>query len=101
MIGFGGLAPTITRLWVSRAAAEALASRNLDPRNGVTPGPVAVAGYAEPSLVFLLGTSTELGTPEDAADAISDGEPALVEAKQDAAFRAGLEGGRRQRHRRG
>jgi 4-amino-4-deoxy-L-arabinose transferase-like glycosyltransferase len=90
MIGFGGLAPTITRLWVSRAAAEALASRNLDPRNGVTPGPVAIAGYAEPSLVFLLGTSTDLGTPEDAADAISDGEPALVEAKQDAAFRLAL-----------
>jgi 4-amino-4-deoxy-L-arabinose transferase-like glycosyltransferase len=90
MAAFGGLAPAIVKLWVSRSAAQTLAAKNLDPRNGVTPGPVVVVGYAEPSLVFLLGTATELDTPEDAADAVSDGEPALVEAKDDPAFRAAL-----------
>ena len=85
-----GVAPGLKSLWVSKTAADLLAARNLDPRNGVTPGPVAVVGYAEPSLVFLLGTETELDTPEDAAEAIVDGEPVLVEAKQDNAFRSAL-----------
>ena len=89
-IAAGGLAPSLTQLWVSKNAAALIAAKNLDPRNGITQGPVAVVGYAEPSLVFLLGTPTELDTPEDAADAVADGEPALVEKKQDAAFRAAL-----------
>jgi 4-amino-4-deoxy-L-arabinose transferase-like glycosyltransferase len=86
----GGLAPTLRTLWVSQAAADLIATRDLDPRNGVTPGPVAVVGYAEPSLVFLLGTFTELDTPQDAADAVADGEPAIVERKQDGAFQQAL-----------
>ena len=86
----GALAPSLDLLWPSRTAARLLAARHLDPRNGVTPGPVAAVGYAEPSLVFALGTETELDTPEDAADAIADGEPALVEKRQDVAFRAAL-----------
>lgn len=90
MIAAGGVAPSLDKLWVSRNAARLVAAKGLDPRNGVTVGPVAVVGYAEPSLVFLLGTTTELDTPEDAADAVADGEPALVEKKQDAAFRAAL-----------
>ncbi len=91
MVMVGGLAPAIGSLWVSRNAAALVEAQNLDPRNGVTPGPVAVVGYAEPSLVFQLGTTTELDSPEDAADAVSDGEPALVEQRQDAAFRQALE----------
>jgi 4-amino-4-deoxy-L-arabinose transferase-like glycosyltransferase len=86
----GGLAPRLDRLWVSRNAADLVRARDLDPRNGVTPGPVAVVGYAEPSLVFLLGSETELDTPEDGADAIADGEPALVEQRQDQAFNQAL-----------
>ena len=90
-IGFGalahdaiaaGLAPTLQTLWVSRRVAHALAAADIDPRNGVTPGPVTVAGYAEPSLVFALGTRTELGDAEMAASAISQGRPAIVEAGQ-------------------
>jgi hypothetical protein len=54
------------------------------------PGPVTVAGYEEPSLVFLLGSSTELGNAEAAADAIAQGRPAIVEQRQLAAFQAAL-----------
>ena len=82
--------PRLSVLWVSARAAEALAKDGLDPRNGVTTGPVAVVGYAEPSLVFALGTGTELDSPADGADSVSDGQPAIVEAREDAAFRAAL-----------
>jgi hypothetical protein len=51
---------------------------------------VAVTGYAEPSLVFALGAATELGTPQNAADAIDEGRPAVVEQRQEAAFRQAL-----------
>ena len=85
-----GLAPSLKSLWVSKNAALALRHAGIDPRNGVTPGPVAVAGYPEPSLVFLLGTHTELGDGHTAAEAISDGRPAIVEARQLAGFLAGL-----------
>jgi hypothetical protein len=86
----GGLAPRLDALWTSQRAAKRLAARGLDPRNGVVAGPVAVVGYAEPSLVFALGTATELDDPKDAVDALSDGQPALVERRQDTAFRAAL-----------
>jgi hypothetical protein len=49
-----------------------------------------VTGYAEPSLVFALGTATELGTPDDTAQAIAENRPAVVEGRKEAAFRAAL-----------
>ena len=57
---------------------------------GGTPVRVAAAGYAEPSLVFLLGTDTILGTGAPVADALADGSAglALVEAPEEEAFRA-------------
>ena len=82
----GGLAPRLQPLWVSSRLAEAVKRAGLDPRDGVIPGPIGVAGYAEPSLVFLLGTRTELGDSETAAMAIADGRPAIVEVGQQAAF---------------
>ena len=85
-----GLAQTLTPIWPSTAAAQALKRAGIDPRNGVTPGPVAVAGYAEPSLVYLLGTHTELGDGRTAANAISDGRPVIVEAHELRAFNAAL-----------
>jgi 4-amino-4-deoxy-L-arabinose transferase-like glycosyltransferase len=84
-----GLAPALKDLWLSRDAAQLLAARGLDPRNGVTEGPVAVVGYGEPSLVFLL--ETELDTPVEGADALASGEPVLVENKQAPAFQQALE----------
>jgi 4-amino-4-deoxy-L-arabinose transferase-like glycosyltransferase len=86
----GGLAPRLVALWPSERVADRLAKDGLDPRNGVTTGPVAVVGYAEPSLVFALGTATELDTPADGADSVSDGQPAIVEGRADKAFRAAL-----------
>ncbi len=85
-----GLAPTLSPLWVSDRVADALRQAGIDPRNGVTPGPVAVTGYEEPSIVFRLGARTELGEPDDAASAIADGRPAIVEGRQRAAFLAAL-----------
>ena len=55
MLLAGGVLPRLNAMWVSQRAATAVRAQGLDPRNGVTPGPVAVAGYAEPSIVFALG----------------------------------------------
>ena len=84
----GGLAPKLDALWPSRAAAAMLDRDGLDPRNGITPGPVVVTGYAEPSLVFALGTETQLDSATEAAIAITEGRPVLIESREDAAFRA-------------
>ncbi|HLZ83696.1 MAG TPA: glycosyltransferase family 39 protein, partial [Caulobacteraceae bacterium] len=86
----GGVLPALRPLWLSTAAARALAAAGASPWQGVVPGPVTVAGYAEPSLVFLLGADTELAGPDEAADAIAEGRPAIVEERNDAAFRAAL-----------
>lgn len=83
---FGQLAPRMEPLWLSQRIELALASSNLAPREGVTPGPVEVAGYAEPSLVFALGTTTGLGGPAEAVKAIREGRPAVVEAREKAEF---------------
>ena len=85
-----GLAPSLQPLWLSNRTAEAVARAGLDPRNGVTPGPVSVAGYGEPSMVFLLGSRTELGTGEVAAAAISEGRPAVVERHEMPEFQEAL-----------
>ena len=86
----GALAPSLQPLWLSSRAARALVLAGLSPRQGVVPGPVTVAGFEEPSLVFLLGADTVLGNADDAADAVVDGRPAIVEARQEAAFQAAL-----------
>lgn len=52
-----------------------------------------MAGYAEPSLVFLLGTATELATPQAAAAAVAQARPAWVEERTEPAFRAALRAG--------
>ena len=83
----GGLAPHLEPVWLSNDVAHALTRAGLNPRQGVTPGPVEVAGYAEPSLVFALGTGTELGDADDAANGIADGRPAIVESREEPAFR--------------
>jgi 4-amino-4-deoxy-L-arabinose transferase-like glycosyltransferase len=98
-VGFGllghaalaaGLAPRLGPLWLSRRIEAAMGQAQLLPRQGIADAPVAVAGYAEPSLVFALGTETELGGPQDAADAIAEHRPAVVEARADPAFRQAL-----------
>jgi 4-amino-4-deoxy-L-arabinose transferase-like glycosyltransferase len=85
-----GLAPSLKPLWVAKRTEKALRRAGIDPRNGVTPGPVAVAGYDEPSMVFALGARTELGGGEMAAAAISQGRPAVVSASELGDFQAAL-----------
>jgi 4-amino-4-deoxy-L-arabinose transferase-like glycosyltransferase len=86
----GAVLPALHPLWLSAAAARALARAGDSPWQGVVPGPVAVAGYAEPSLVFLLGADTELAGADEAAQAIGEGRPAIVEGREDDAFRLAL-----------
>ncbi len=83
-----GVAPRLEGLWVARRAAAALTAAGLDPRAGVTPGPVSVVGYTEPSLDFALGGQTDAETPEEAAAALRTGRPVIVEARQEDAFLA-------------
>jgi 4-amino-4-deoxy-L-arabinose transferase-like glycosyltransferase len=87
-----GLAPRLAPLWLSARTEAAMEKAQLLPRQGIADAPVAVTGYAEPSLVFALGTATELDTPQEAAQAIAENRPAVVEGRQDAAFHAALKG---------
>jgi 4-amino-4-deoxy-L-arabinose transferase-like glycosyltransferase len=84
------VAPGLEPLKVSARLEAALETARLLPRQGVAEAPVAVAGYAEPSLVFALGTTTELHGAAEAAAAIVQGRPAIVEAAEAERFRAAL-----------
>lgn len=85
-----GVAPRLEPLWLSARMEAALEQARLLPRQGVADAPVAVTGYAEPSLVFALGTPTELTTPEAAAQAIAENRPAVVEDRKAEAFHRAL-----------
>jgi 4-amino-4-deoxy-L-arabinose transferase-like glycosyltransferase len=86
----GLLAPGLEPLMLSSRTTEVLARARLLPAQGVLPGPVAIAGYAEPSLVFKVGTDTGLGDAADAARALASGRAAVVEGREQPAFRAAL-----------
>jgi hypothetical protein len=92
-VALAGLAPRLGGLWVSSRIAATVSASGLDPRAGVTPGPVAVVGYGEPSLDFALGGQTEALSPEDAAAALRTGRPVIVEARQEDAFLAAARAG--------
>jgi 4-amino-4-deoxy-L-arabinose transferase-like glycosyltransferase len=85
-----GLAPRLDPLWLSARTERIMAAHRLLPRQGLAESPVAVAGYAEPSLVFALGADTELHDAEEAAQAIAEARPAVVEAQHEPAFQAAL-----------
>ena len=86
----GGLAPTLNGIWLSERTARAVTAAG---SQGFSKGPTAVAGYGEPSLVFALGAPTELGGAKGAAVAIDEGRMAVVEQRQDAAFRRAVAAG--------
>ena len=100
VVGHGLLAaavlPHLRPLWLSARVEAALDQARLLPRQGVAEAPVAVAGYAEPSLVFALGAATQLDGPAEAAQAVVENRPAVVEGREEAAFQAALKarGGR-------
>jgi 4-amino-4-deoxy-L-arabinose transferase-like glycosyltransferase len=72
------VAPALDRLWVSPRAAE-LVSELRQPGD---PPPI-LAGYQEPSLVFLLGTDTRLSNGEAAAGIqAQQGGLALIEKRE-------------------
>src|SRR6476660_8422959 len=79
---YGIVMPSLTTLFPSAEIARAL-------RNVVCVGPkAAAAGYQEPSLVFMTGTSTLLTDGSGAADFLSQGSCrfALVERSAERAF---------------
>jgi 4-amino-4-deoxy-L-arabinose transferase-like glycosyltransferase len=79
--------PETKAMWLSQRVAEAVS--RVTPRADL---PVAVSGYAEPSLVFLLGTNTRLVDGAGAADHIADHRGAIAAVSEDsfAAFAARL-----------
>jgi len=82
-----GVGPTLSQIWVSPRLASTLQSiaRPGDP-------PPALAGYIEPSMLFLTGTETRLtDSGASAADAkASEGGLAAVETREAASFAAEL-----------
>jgi 4-amino-4-deoxy-L-arabinose transferase-like glycosyltransferase len=86
-VTFEFVAPALNALWLSRSAAALVASAGT-PRDV----PVAIAGDAEPSLVFLLGTKTKLVSAAAAADylATTPGARALIETRSETAFISAL-----------
>ena len=87
---YGAVLPAIDGVWISRQAARTVAA--------VRPcadSVVASAGYSEPSLVFLLGTGTRLTHGTGAAAHLTANPAcglALVTGREEAEFRAGLNG---------
>ncbi len=82
--------PGIAGLWISRSAAQVVSAVRPCPTTTV-----ASAGYSEPSLVFLVGTRTRLvGGGEAARHLLADRACALalVDQREQAAFRAALDG---------
>ncbi|MEC8455480.1 MAG: glycosyltransferase family 39 protein, partial [Pseudomonadota bacterium] len=67
---------------------KTLEAADLHPRQGRTPGPVAITGFHEPSFVFLTGRDTDLTDAQGAARALAVGRPAIVEGRDADAFRA-------------
>ncbi len=87
----GGVLPSLTSLGIAPRLAAALDEAGLHSIRDGAP-PAALAGFYEPSAVFLLGTTTMLGTGAAAADALVDiGGAAIVESREQAGFEAQLE----------
>jgi 4-amino-4-deoxy-L-arabinose transferase-like glycosyltransferase len=75
------VAPNLDLVFPSRAAAALVHGR-----------PIAVTGYSEPSLIFLLGTDTQLLPPQEAAAALVQHRvvAVIVADSQQATFLAAL-----------
>ena len=86
----GALLPQLEPILLSKRIEAVLSNSRLLPRQGTAPGPIAVAGYAEPSLVFAIGTGTDLGDAKDAAGALADHRAAVVEGREQPAFQLTL-----------
>lgn len=80
---FEGAFPEMRPLWVSSELAKAIEGAAAD-----RDVPAALAGYSEPSAVFLLGTRTGLGDGADAARHLvgHPGAAVAIESRQRQAF---------------
>lgn len=88
----GASMPSLTKLSVSQQLSETLESADRHPvRDGVHP--VALAGYNEPSAVFLLGSETRLTSGEAAAHYLLAGDisAAIIERRHAEAFQMRLD----------
>ncbi len=85
--------PGLSQLAVSPRISTALELADRHPLHDDL-APAALAGYSEPSAVFLLGTKTALTSPSDAARQLVSGaaSAAIIEAREDDAFHAALGG---------
>lgn len=83
--------PEMRGFWVSRSIQQTLDS--LRAEHPELDGPVAAAGFHEPSMVFLLGTKTRLVSHADAARHLADHPDglALVETRREQQFFDGLD----------
>lgn len=85
---FAGTLRQLRPLAIAPQLVKVLRAADLDPRQGRTPGPVAITTFHEPSFVFLTGRDTQLTDADGAAKALSEGRPAIVEDRDAEAFRA-------------
>jgi len=93
VIAHAGLAGTIRQLRplsIAPRLVKTMESAELSPAQGRYPGPVAITSFHEPSFVFLTGRDTQLTDGPGAARALAEGRPAIVEARDDEAFRRAL-----------
>jgi 4-amino-4-deoxy-L-arabinose transferase-like glycosyltransferase len=93
VLAHAGLAGTIRQLRplsIAPRLVQTLDSAELNPAQGRYPGPVAITTFHEPSFVFLTGKETQLTDGAGAARALAEGRPAIVEARDDEAFRRAL-----------
>lgn len=94
IVAHAGLAGAIRQLKPLAIAPQlqtVLERADLHPRQG-RPGPVAITGFHEPSFVFLTGRETELTDAAGAAQALAEGRPVIVEARDADAFSAASAG---------
>lgn len=93
IIAHAGLAGTLRQLRplsVAPQLVKTMEVAGIHPAQGQLPGPVAITGFHEPSFVFLTGRETQLTDAAGAAKALAEGRPAIVEARDDTAFRAAM-----------
>lgn len=88
-IAFAVALPGLRFLWPSEAARTMVQAARPSAE-----APIAVAGYREPSVVFVLGTETVLTSPQGAARrlATEPGALALIERRTEAKFRTAARG---------
>jgi 4-amino-4-deoxy-L-arabinose transferase-like glycosyltransferase len=86
-----GVLPNLDQLSLSPRLSAAIEREGLHPLRGGAED-VVLSGYYEPSAIFLLGTGTLLANGRSAAELMkSANRAAVVEGREDAAFKARLD----------